>query len=235
MCTEMYRIPYTYSRALVSRVKIIAHLDIAEHRLPQSGKILLKNKGLKIEFRVEITPTVGGNEDVVLRILSASKPLAINKMGFSLNNLKENSRILKKPYGLILCVGPTRSGKTTTLHSALGHINIPKIKIWTVEDPVEITQEGLRQVQVYSKIGYTFSKALRSFLRSDPDVIMVGEMRDSETAQIAIQASLTGHLVLSTLHTNSAPETITRLIEMGIDPLHFSDALLGVLAQRLTL
>ncbi len=235
MCTEMYRIPYTYSRALVSRVKIIAHLDIAEHRLPQSGKILLKNKGLKIEFRVEITPTVGGNEDVVLRILSASKPLAINKMGFSLNNLKEISRILKKPYGLILCVGPTGSGKTTTLHSALGHINIPKIKIWTVEDPVEITQEGLRQVQVYSKIGYTFSKALRSFLRSDPDVIMVGEMRDSETAQIAIQASLTGHLVLSTLHTNSAPETITRLIEMGIDPLHFSDALLGILAQRLTL
>ena len=234
ICTEMYKIPHGYSKALISRVKIIANLDIAEHRLPQSGKILLKNKGLKIEYRVEITPTVGGNEDVVLRILSAAKPLPIKKMGFSSRNIIEFEKILKKPYGLILCVGPTGSGKTTTLHSALGYINNPEVKIWTVEDPVEITQEGLRQVQVYSKIGFTFSKALRSFLRADPDVIMVGEMRDSETAQIVIQSALTGHLVLSTLHTNSAPEAITRLIEMGIDPLHFSDALLGVLAQRLT-
>jgi type II secretory ATPase GspE/PulE/Tfp pilus assembly ATPase PilB-like protein len=156
-------------------------------------------------------------------------------MGFSQENLENLKKILTKPYGILLCVGPTGSGKTTTLHSALDFINSPIRKIWTVEDPVEITQPGLRQVQVNPKAGYTFQEALRSFLRADPDVIMIGEMRDSETAQIAIQASLTGHFVLSTLHTNSAPETIVRLTEMGIDPLIFSDALLGILSQRLTL
>jgi type II secretory ATPase GspE/PulE/Tfp pilus assembly ATPase PilB-like protein len=154
-------------------------------------------------------------------------------MGFSDHNLKLFRDILAQPYGIILCVGPTGSGKTTTLHSALGHINTVERKIWTVEDPVEITQKGLRQVQVQHKIGLTFTEVLRSFLRADPDVIMIGEMRDAETAKTAIEASLTGHLVLSTLHTNSAPETIVRLIEMGMDPFNFADAFLGILAQRL--
>ncbi len=145
----------------------------------------------------------------------------------------ELSELLKKPYGLILCVGPTGSGKTTTLHSALGSINTVDTKIWTAEDPVEITQPGLRQVQVNAKIGFTFAHAMRAFLRADPDVIMVGEMRDTETAGTAVEASLTGHLVFSTLHTNSAPETVTRLIDMGLDPFSFADALLGIIAQRL--
>jgi type II secretory ATPase GspE/PulE/Tfp pilus assembly ATPase PilB-like protein len=154
-------------------------------------------------------------------------------MGFSANNMAAFRRFLTQAYGIILCVGPTGSGKTTTLHAALKFLNTPEVKIWTVEDPVEITQWGLRQVQVHLKIGLTFQEALSSFLRSDPDVIMVGEMRDTETARIAIEASLTGHLVLSTLHTNSAPETVVRLIEMGMDPFNFADSLLGVLAQRL--
>jgi len=168
-----------------------------------------------------------------LRILPSSFPLPLEKIDFSESNLNAFRSILSQPYGIILCVGPTGSGKTTTLHSALRHLNTPEVKIWTVEDPVEITQEGLRQVQVQSKIGLTFQEVLRSFLRSDPDIIMIGEMRDAETAKTAIEASLTGHMVLSTLHTNSAPETITRLIEMGMDPFNFADALLGVLAQRL--
>ena len=140
---------------------------------------------------------------------------------------------MERPYGMVLCVGPTGSGKTTTLHSALGFINVPERKIWTAEDPIEITQPGLRQVQVNPKIDWTFAKALRAFLRADPDVIMVGEVRDTETAHMAIEASLTGHLVLSTLHTNSAPETVTRLLDMGMDPFNFADSLLAVLAQRL--
>jgi type II secretory ATPase GspE/PulE/Tfp pilus assembly ATPase PilB-like protein len=234
-CKVAHRIPSMYKKPLMSRLKIIAGLDITEHRKPQSGKILLSVKNNKVEYRVEITPTVGGNEDAVLRVLSNSKTYPLGDMGFSQQNLDNLKKILVKPYGIFLCVGPTGSGKTTTLHSALDYINSPIRKIWTVEDPVEITQVGLRQVQVNPKAGYTFQEALRSFLRADPDVIMIGEMRDSETAQIGIQASLTGHLVLSTLHTNSAPETIVRLTEMGIDPLNFSDALLGILSQRLTL
>jgi type II secretory ATPase GspE/PulE/Tfp pilus assembly ATPase PilB-like protein len=168
-----------------------------------------------------------------MRILAASEPIPLNKMGFSKRNLGVLREVISQPYGIILCVGPTGSGKTTTLHSALGHINTPERKIWTAEDPVEITQLGLRQVQVKPKIGFTFAKAMRAFLRADPDVIMVGEMRDTETAEIAIEASLTGHLVLSTLHTNSAPETITRLLEMDIEAFNFADSLLGILAQRL--
>ena len=154
-------------------------------------------------------------------------------MGFMPHNLERFKEVLSKPYGMILCVGPTGSGKTTTLHSALTHVNTPSRKIWTVEDPVEITQPGLCQVQVNTKIGYSFAEALRSFLRADPDIIMIGEMRDSETAKIAIEASLTGHLVFSTLHTNSAPETAVRLIDMGMDPFNFADALLAIIAQRL--
>ncbi|MBH0192421.1 MAG: type II/IV secretion system protein [Nitrospira sp.] len=233
-CFEYMKIPQSYRRAIVSRLKIMANLDIAERRKPQDGKIKFKlSESKEIELRVATLPTAGYNEDVVMRILAASEPLPLDKMGFSDRNLKVLRDISQKPYGIILCVGPTGSGKTTTLHSVLGNINTPDIKIWTAEDPVEITQYGLRQVQVQPKIGVTFAAAMRAFLRADPDVIMVGEMRDKETADTGIEASLTGHLVLSTLHTNSAVETITRLLDMGCDPFSFADAMLGVLAQRL--
>ena len=233
-CYEYMKIPPSYRRAIVSRLKIMASLDIAERRKPQDGKIKFKLSETKeIELRVATIPTAGHNEDVVMRILAASEPLPLDKMGFSERNLKLLKEISEKPYGIILCVGPTGSGKTTTLHSVLGNINTPDIKIWTAEDPVEITQFGLRQVQVQPKIGFTFAAAMRAFLRADPDVIMVGEMRDKETADTGIEASLTGHLVLSTLHTNSAVETVTRLLDMGCDPFSFADAMLGVLAQRL--
>ena len=209
-------------------------LDIAERRKPQDGKIKFKIDATRtIELRVATVPTQGGQEDVVMRILAASEPLPLTKMGFSDWNLKALKDNAAKPYGLILVVGPTGSGKTTTLHSVLGYINTPERKIWTAEDPVEITQYGLRQVQMFPKIGLTFATAMRAFLRADPDVIMVGEMRDEETAGIGIEASLTGHLVLSTLHTNSAPETITRLLDMRLDPFSFADALLCIVAQRL--
>jgi type II secretory ATPase GspE/PulE/Tfp pilus assembly ATPase PilB-like protein len=233
-CFEYMKIPQSYRRAIVSRLKIMASLDIAERRKPQDGKIKFKlSESREIELRVATLPTSGYNEDVVMRILAASEPLPLDKMGFSDRNLKALRDISAKPYGIILCVGPTGSGKTTTLHSVLGNINTPDIKIWTAEDPVEITQYGLRQVQVQPKIGLTFATAMRAFLRADPDVIMVGEMRDKETADTGIEASLTGHLVLSTLHTNSAVETVTRLLDMGCDPFSFADAMLGVLAQRL--
>ncbi|MGD9726042.1 MAG: GspE/PulE family protein [Nitrospiraceae bacterium] len=233
-CFEYMKIPSSYRRAIVSRLKIMASLDIAERRKPQDGKIKFKlGENKEIELRVATIPTAGYNEDVVMRILAASEPLPLDKMGFSDRNLRELQNIAEKPYGIILCVGPTGSGKTTTLHSVLGSINTPDIKIWTAEDPVEITQYGLRQVQVHAKIGFTFAAAMRAFLRADPDVIMVGEMRDKETADTGIEASLTGHLVLSTLHTNSAVETVTRLLDMGCDSFSFADAMLGVLAQRL--
>lgn len=233
-CFEYMKIPQSYRRAIVSRLKIMASLDIAERRKPQDGKIKFKlSESRDIELRVATLPTSGHNEDVVMRILAASEPLPLDKMGFSERNLRELRNISAKPYGIILCVGPTGSGKTTTLHSVLGNINTPDIKIWTAEDPVEITQYGLRQVQVQPKIGLTFATAMRAFLRADPDVIMVGEMRDKETADTGIEASLTGHLVMSTLHTNSAVETVTRLLDMGCDPFSFADAMLGVLAQRL--
>jgi type II secretory ATPase GspE/PulE/Tfp pilus assembly ATPase PilB-like protein len=234
-CFEYMKIPQSYRRAIVSRLKIMASLDIAERRKPQDGKIKFKLSDNKdIELRVATIPTAGYNEDVVMRLLAASEPLPLDKMGFSDRNLAAIKGIAAKPYGIILCVGPTGSGKTTTLHSVLGFINTPDIKIWTAEDPVEITQYGLRQVQVQPKIDFTFAAAMRAFLRADPDVIMVGEMRDKETAEIGIEASLTGHLVMSTLHTNSAVETITRLLDMGCDSFSFADAMLGVLAQRLT-
>lgn len=234
VCQEILQIPNSSAKALISRIKILANLNIAEKRLPQDGKIKFKRKGVKsFELRVATLPTAGGFEDAVLRILAESGAMKLNDMGMTDRNLEVLKRIIMQPYGLILVVGPTGSGKTTTLHSALGHINKPGIKIWTAEDPVEITQQGLRQVECKSEIGLNFARIMRAFLRADPDVIMIGEMRDHETASIGIEASLTGHLVLSTLHTNSAPETITRLLDMGLNPLNFSDAFLGVLAQRL--
>ena len=233
-CAKYQTIPYKYKRAFVSRIKIMADLDIAERRKPQDGKIKFKNfHPLDIELRVATIPTVGGEEDVVLRILSAGEPIVLKEMGMNERNFKLLHSAINKPYGIFLVVGPTGSGKTTTLHAALSAINRPETKIWTAEDPVEITQRGLRQVQVQPKIGFDFAAAMRSFLRADPDVIMVGEMRDKETVATGIEASLTGHLVFSTLHTNSAPETITRLLDMGMDPFNFADALLGILAQRL--
>jgi type II secretory ATPase GspE/PulE/Tfp pilus assembly ATPase PilB-like protein len=232
-CQKYLEIPGPHRNALVQRLKIMAQLDISERRKPQDGKIRFRYSKGMIELRVATIPTANANEDVVMRILAASKPYPIDKMGFSEKNLTAFKRQVEKPYGIILVVGPTGSGKTTTLHSALGYINTVDTKIWTAEDPVEITQKGLRQVQVQPKIGFTFAAAMRSFLRADPDVIMVGEMRDHETTAIGIEASLTGHLVLSTLHTNSAPETISRLLDMEIDPFNFADALLGILAQRL--
>ena len=210
-------------------------LDISERRKPQDGKINFAkfSPQHKIELRVATIPTNNGLEDVVLRILASAKPIPVDSLGLSAENLARLKTAVERPYGMVLCVGPTGSGKTTTLHSALSHINVPERKIWTAEDPVEITQPGLRQVQVNPKIDWTFAKALRAFLRADPDVIMVGEIRDEETAEMAVEASLTGHLVLSTLHTNSAPETVTRLLDMGMDPFNFADSLLAVLAQRL--
>jgi len=234
VCHEYIQVPNAMAPAIVSRLKILADLDIAERRRPQDGKITLKRKGIQeFELRISTMPTVGKFEDAVLRILASTGALKLDEIGLSERNLSVLKRIIIRPYGLILCVGPTGSGKTTTLHSALAHINKTGVKIWTAEDPVEITQAGLRQVQVKPKIGLDFAKIMRGFLRLDPDIIMIGEMRDRETAATAIEASLTGHLVLSTLHTNNAPETLTRLLDMGMNPLNISDAFLGVLAQRL--
>jgi type II secretory ATPase GspE/PulE/Tfp pilus assembly ATPase PilB-like protein len=234
VCQDFTMVPRRFSRAIISRLKIMSDLDIAERRKPQDGKIKFKKFGkLDIELRVATIPTVGAQEDCVMRILAASKPMPLDDMGFAPEKLAAFKESVVQPYGLVLVVGPTGSGKTTTLHSGLGFINKPQTKIWTAEDPVEITQYGLRQVQVLPKIGFTFETALRSFLRCDPDVIMIGEMRDKETAEAGIEAALTGHMVFSTLHTNSAPETVTRLLDMGLDPYSFGDSLLGVLAQRL--
>jgi type II secretory ATPase GspE/PulE/Tfp pilus assembly ATPase PilB-like protein len=233
-CTVYQTIPFAYRNAVVSRIKIMSDLDIAERRLPQDGKIKFKKYGGKdIELRVATIPTQGQLEDVVMRILAAGEPIPLAKMGFSERNYENFVSSVVNPYGLILVCGPTGSGKTTTLHSALAYINKTETKIWTAEDPVEITQKGLRQVQVKPKIGFNFAAAMRSFLRADPDVIMVGEMRDKETTHIGIEASLTGHLVFSTLHTNSAPESIVRLLDMGMDPFNFADAILCIMAQRL--
>ncbi|MDH4390604.1 MAG: ATPase, T2SS/T4P/T4SS family [Aquabacterium sp.] len=228
-------LPHTYRSALVARIKIMCDLDISERRKPQDGKINFGRwmQNQKLELRVATIPTANGLEDVVMRLLASAKTLPLEGMGMQPDTLARLKTAIERPYGMVLCVGPTGSGKTTTLHAALGHINTPERKIWTAEDPVEITQPGLRQVQVNPKIDWTFAKALRAFLRADPDVVMVGEIRDAETAGMAVEASLTGHLVMSTLHTNSAPETVTRLLDMGMDPFSFADSLLAVLAQRL--
>jgi type II secretory ATPase GspE/PulE/Tfp pilus assembly ATPase PilB-like protein len=227
-------VPASYRAAIAARLKIMCDLDISEKRKPQDGKIKFKKFGpLDIELRVATIPTAGGVEDIVMRILSAGEPMPLEKMGFSANNLDRLQNTIAKPYGLFFVCGPTGSGKTTTLHSVLKSLNTADTKIWTAEDPVEITQKGLRQVQVNKKAGLDFAAVMRSFLRADPDIIMVGEMRDKETTSTGIEASLTGHLVFATLHTNSAPESIIRLLDMGMDPFNFSDALLGILAQRL--
>ena len=227
-------VPSSFRSALVTRIKIMCDLDISEKRKPQDGKIKFnKYAPLDIELRVATIPSQGGMEDIVMRILATGEPIKLNELGLSARNLETLKALISKPYGLFFVCGPTGSGKTTTLHSVLGHINKPETKIWTAEDPVEITQKGLRQVQINKKAGMDFATIMRAFLRADPDVIMVGEMRDKETVSIGIEASLTGHLVFATLHTNSAPESIVRLLDMGMDPFNFSDALLGVLAQRL--
>ena len=227
-------VPASYRNAIVARLKIMCDLDISEKRKPQDGKIKFKKFGpLDIELRVATIPSSGGVEDIVMRILAAGEPIPLEKLGLSQRNLTTLKETVSKPYGLFFVCGPTGSGKTTTLHSVMGFLNTPGTKIWTAEDPVEITQKGLRQVQMNPKAGLTFAVAMKAFLRADPDIIMVGEMRDKETTSTGIEASLTGHLVFATLHTNSAPESIIRLLDMGMDPFNFADALLGVLAQRL--
>ena len=226
-------VPASYRSAIVARLKIMCDLDISEKRKPQDGKIKFKKFGpLDIELRVATIPTTGGVEDIVMRILAAGEPIPIDKLGLTTRNNENLKNAVSKPYGLFFVCGPTGSGKTTTLHSVLGFLNTPDTKIWTAEDPVEITQKGLRQVQVNKKV-MDFAMVMKAFLRADPDIIMVGEMRDAETTLIGIEASLTGHLVFATLHTNSAPEAVIRLLDMGMDPFNFADALIGILAQRL--
>lgn len=226
--------PSTYHNAVISRIKIMADLDISEKRHPQDGKISFTLRdGKRVDLRVATVPTIHGMEFVTIRILPSGEPLPLAGLGMTDRDMKVFRKIFQQPYGLILVCGQTGSGKTTTLHSVLKELNTDDRKIWTVEDPVEIVQPHLCQVQVNNKIGLTFANILRSFLRADPDIIMIGEMRDQETAKIALEASMTGHLVLSTLHTNSASETVARLIDLDIDPYNLSDALLAILAQRL--
>ncbi|ETR74587.1 MAG: phytochrome sensor protein [Candidatus Magnetoglobus multicellularis str. Araruama] len=231
-CRNVMEIPAKDIKAVISRIKIMSGMNIAERRRPQDGKAKLKFQGKKIELRIATLPTVNG-ESAVIRLLASGGALPLKKLNFSANNLERTQELVTRPHGVYLVVGPTGSGKTTTLHGILDHINTSDRKIWTAEDPVEITQPGLQQVQVNHKIGMDFAAVMRSFLRADPDVILIGEMRDFETANIAVEASLTGHMVFSTLHTNSAPETVTRLIDIGLDPFNFADALRGILAQRL--
>jgi general secretion pathway protein E len=225
--------PKRLQAALISRVKIMAKLNIAERRLPQDGRIMVKVKGKEIDFRVSSVPTIHG-ESVVLRILDKSSiVLDIQKLGFPEDILADFDRAIQNPHGIILVTGPTGSGKTTTLYCALEKINSPDKKIVTVEDPVEYQLRGVNQIQVKPVIGLTFANALRSIVRQDPDVILIGEIRDSETAEIAIHSALTGHLVFSTLHTNDAASATTRLIDMGIEDYLLSSTLVGILAQRL--
>ena len=230
---EIIKPPKRFQNSITSRVKIMAGLNIAEKRLPQDGRIRLKVAGKDIDIRVSTVPTSYG-ERIVMRILDRSSVLRdLDTIGFSQQNLRVMNELIQKPHGIILVTGPTGSGKTTTLYACLAKINKPNLNILTIEDPVEYQLKGVGQVQVNPKIELTFAGGLRSFLRQDPDVIMVGEIRDRETAEIAIQASLTGHLVLSTVHTNDAPGAVTRLVDMNIEPFLVASSLVGVLAQRL--
>ncbi|WP_028844500.1 type IV-A pilus assembly ATPase PilB [Thermodesulfovibrio thiophilus] len=226
-------LPLQIKSSLITRFKIMAHLDISEKRLPQDGRIKLKISNREVDFRVSTLPIIHG-EKIVLRILEkGSLQLDLTKLGFEKNSLDFFLEALQKPYGMILVTGPTGSGKTTTLYSALMTLNKPDVNIMTVEDPVEYSFPGINQVQVKEEIGLTFASALRSFLRQDPDIIMVGEIRDFETAEIAVKSALTGHLVLSTLHTNDAASTVTRLVNMGIEPFLISSSVILIMAQRL--
>jgi type IV pilus assembly protein PilB len=230
---EIMTPPKRLEAALTSRVKIMASLDIAERRLPQDGRIKLRFNQREIDFRVSTLPTIFG-EKTVMRILDKdSLQLDLTMLGFDSWSLEQFTKAINSPYGMILITGPTGSGKTTTLYSAIHTINSPDINIMTAEDPVEYNLKGVNQVQVNEEIGRTFAGALRAFLRQDPDVILVGETRDLETAQIGIRAALTGHLVLTTLHTNDCPSTVARLVDMGVPPFLLSSALLMILAQRL--
>ena len=231
---DYLQIPSNFRAALISRIKIMASLDISERRRPQDGKLEYPlPSGRKLELRLATIPTANGLEDAVMRLLAASTAVPIDQLDMDAAVCAQIKSLADKSFGLILVCGPTGSGKTTTLHSMLAYMNTSERKIWTAEDPIEITQPGLRQVQMQHKIGWDFAAALRAFMRADPDVIMVGEMRDAETARVGVEASLTGHVVLSTLHTNSAAESVTRLLDLGLEPFSFADALLGVLAQRL--
>lgn len=225
--------PISFHGAVVSRVKIMASLDISEKRKAQDGKITFAYANKKLDLRVSTIPTSNGLEVVTVRILGAGTPLPLSKIGLHPESLGKFKQQINKPHGLILVCGPTGSGKTTTLHSVLRELNNSEKKIWTAEDPVEIVQKNISQVQVLPKIGWTFAKALRSFLRADPDVIMVGEIRDSETAKVAVEASMTGHLVLSTLHTNSAAETLMRMMDLEVPAFNLADATQAILSQRL--
>ena len=218
---------------LVTRIKILGNMNIAEKRIPQDGRIIIKVGNNEVDLRVSILPVVNG-EKVVIRILDRnSYKFGKENLGISEKNIKKLDNIISNPYGIVLVTGPTGSGKSTTLYSVLSELNDDNVNIVTVEDPVEYTLDGINQVNVNSKAGMTFASALRSILRQDPDVIMIGEIRDNETAEIAIKAAITGHLVLSTLHTNDAPSSVTRLIDMGIEPFLVSTSLVGVIAQRL--
>jgi type IV pilus assembly protein PilB len=227
-------LPLKVKNSITSRLKIMSHLDISERRLPQDGRIKLRlGKKREVDFRVSILPCIHG-EKTVMRILDkASLQVDLTKLGFEENALKKFMESLSKPYGMILVTGPTGSGKTTTLYSALNYVNKPNINIMTAEDPVEYNFMGINQVQTKEEIGLTFAGTLRSFLRQSPDIILVGEIRDFETAEIAVKASLTGHLVLSTLHTNDAPGTISRLLNMGVEPFLVSSSVILIMAQRL--
>ncbi|GBD26709.1 Type II secretion system protein E [bacterium HR30] len=231
---EIMRPPLKLKNAITSRIKVMAQLDIAERRLPQDGRIKLKlGKGQEMDFRVSVLPTIFG-EKIVLRLLDKSNlQLDMTKLGFEEDQLRDFKEAIYKPYGMVLVTGPTGSGKTTTLYSALSELNRVTSNISTAEDPVEFNLPGINQVQIHEEIGLNFAAALRSFLRQDPDIIMVGEIRDFETAEIAVKAALTGHLVLSTLHTNDAPSTINRLLNMGVEPFLVASSVNLILAQRL--
>lgn len=231
-CRKLQEIPREHMTALIARIKVISGMDISERRLPQDGKCIETIRGQQVDLRASTYPTDGG-ESAVLRILPRGSVTPLNKLNLSDSNYERIKRIASKQHGMFLVVGPTGVGKTVTLHAVLDYLNEPGVKILTAEDPIEITQPGLQQMQMKPKIGLTFASAMRAFLRGDPDVILIGEMRDSETASIAIEGALTGHLVLSTLHSNSATETITRLLNLGMEPVDFSDALLGIMSQRL--